>query len=523
MNLVLTIAVGAEYQRMLEISGPRMQAYARKIGADFIAIDKCESTTPHWEKFKVFNLLSKYERIIYVDVDTLIREDCPNLFDLVPAADLGLFDERPFTRGREISIYDTCKQYGVTLPRWNGKYFNTGVMVIPRAWKSVFKKPVVEEFSFYEQGYLNMRIHEQLERAGNELRVFDLPYRLNRMTCMDVVTGEDRFASYIMHYAGYPSLSWVLGVMLNDEARWQRDAEAGYQYRRHLYIAVNGGLGDQVEAQPAVRYLCEKIYPGQDIVIETHFPCLFEELADSGAARVFEHGQFERPGDTPFLQMQTLPGPETSLWAHVSHLLCHTADYCAMALLKRTLPNAEKSIRLKVKTEDLESVAMVCGLEPEQLRELTLVHAGRHWPSKTFPLEWWQNVVDRLAAEGETVCLIGRNELTRGVVPVVARDGMIDCRDLLSLEELIALLSRAKKLVSNDSAPVHLAGAFDNEIVLFPSCKHPDHVLPYRNGRTDYKVTALYKKLTIDDVKYEPGDANVPAHEMNGDWGDYLP
>jgi len=514
MNLVLTIAVGDAYDRMAKLTHPAIKKYAEKIGAEFQCITESYCSTPHWAKFEIYNLLNKYERILYIDTDILVREDAPNLFDVVPENELGMFNEMPWTENRQISLIDSCKEIGVVLKNWNGKYYNSGVMVIPRSWKFLFKKPKKEFFNFYEQGYLNARIHQELETIGNEMRVFDLPYKFNRMACMDRFTGEERFASYFMHYAGYPNLEFVLGLIKQDLNVWEKN---GFHYKRHILVDVQGGLGDQVEAQPAIRYLTEHVYPGDDIVIKTHYPVLFQGIK----AKVYLHGQFISKADTPYYHVNTLPGPETSLWHHVSGLLCHQADYSSMALLKRILPAKDKNIILDVKDEWLEGAKNVCG---DDLENLVLVHAGKHWESKTMPVEFWQDIVDTLQQEGMKVCLIGKTELTRGTQPIIAREGMIDARDLLSLEELIALLSKAPVLLSNDSAPVHLAGAFDNWIVLVPTCKHPDHVLPFRNGTTAYKTKAIYKRLALDDIPSAPTEVHGSSGQyLNGKWSDYLP
>ena len=62
----------------------------------------------------------------------------------------------------------------------------------------------------------------------------------------------------------------------------------------------------------------------------------------------------------------------------------------------------------------------------------------------------------------------------------------------------MVLIGMAQILITNDSAPVHIAGAYDNWIILISTIKHPDHVLPWRNGNKYYKAKALYKKLTVD-------------------------
>jgi ADP-heptose:LPS heptosyltransferase len=73
------------------------------------------------------------------------------------------------------------------------------------------------------------------------------------------------------------------------------------------------------------------------------------------------------------------------------------------------------------------------------------------------------------------------------------------------------LISKAKTLITNDSAPVHIAGAFDNNIVLIPTCKHPDYILPFREGRKEYKSVALYKKIMDEDAIYQDGGESFVA------------
>lgn len=46
--------------------------------------------SPHYEKFQIYNLLKEYDRIIYVDIDVIINETCPDLFQIVPEKDFGI-------------------------------------------------------------------------------------------------------------------------------------------------------------------------------------------------------------------------------------------------------------------------------------------------------------------------------------------------------------------------------------------------------------------------------------------------
>jgi hypothetical protein len=123
------------------------------------------------------------------------------------------------------------------------------------------------------------------------------------------------------------------------------------------------------------------------------------------------------------------------------------------------------------------------------------------------------------------VVLCGYNREPHGVLPVTAGANVLDLRDRTSTGALFALVKSCPVLLSNDSGPVHAAGAFENAIVLIPSARHPDLVLPWRHGSPYWKAAALYKKLTIDEVIGKPclcRPASATALP-EGSWAEYLP
>ena len=523
-KLVLTIAVGATYKSISKLTQPSLKAYAKRIGAEFFCINeqKISKTTPHWEKFQIHRLLDTFERIAYIDTDILIRRDCPDLFEEVPRGKLGMFNEAKFTdRSKELMI-DICKSYNVKLSGWDGKYYNSGVIIISQNHKELFKKPDMEVFSFYEQSYLNMKI------AQMGVEIHDLDYKFNRMACMDRFTGESRYASYVMHYAGYPSLEVALELIEKDLKEWNSKTE--YKYKRHLYIAVTGGLGDQICAEPAVRYLKQKLYPDDNVVVGTHWPRIFQHLEDGNGFRTCEHGKADLTEDTAYYIAESLPSPESIQWFVVSHLLCSSVDYTSIALMKRTLPLPDKTIRFDVSISDYEDLEKIAGIR--DFEDYVVVHPGRHWETKTFPDKWWQGIIDGLHSRGDKVCVVGKTEDgdppdykagARGTVGITCPEGVVDLRDKLELGAFGALLSRAKTLISNDSAPIHLAGAFDIEIVVIPTCKHPDHLLPWRHGSQKYKTKALYKSLIVEEVESRPTQVYETSVDIEvSDWGKYL-
>lgn len=486
-KLVLTLSIGGYYQQISEYTSPFIEKYASKIGADYLNIKdfNAEYITQKWNKFLIHELLNKYKRIIYFDIDVIIREDTPNLFDIVPESKLGMFNEGRYTPRYEF-LEQASEYYGEPLKKWNGKFYNSGVMVISRRHKQIFRMPKGIDFVETDQPYINLRI------LNDKIDMLDLDFRFNRMDIMDKILGVSRLDSYIIHYAGAPK-EQIFGVLTNDIKVWEQDSPT-YKYDHNILISVTAGMGDQVCSEPVIRHTIEKVYPKANYFIVSHFPRLFEHLG----VPVMDYDQWKGFSDA-IMTMYTCPDDEQSDH-HLSHVLFHPTDYASMSMIKRSIPHEDKQIKLKL---DVEEVANVLSLIEDRNKDkpVLLVHAGKWWPSKTFPIEWWQEVVNKLS-EKLTVVLIGKTiDEKQGYQPIECPPGGIDLRDLTTLGELISLISMSRVLLTNDSSPLHLAGAFDNWVVVIPTCKHPDNILPYRYGTQKYRTKALYKKLLLEDLE----------------------
>lgn len=485
--LVLTISIGDHYQKVAKATEDSIKKYADKIGADYLNINNFDPQyiTQKWNKFHIHELLNKYKRILYLDIDLIIREDCPNLFEIVPPNKLGMFNEGRYTPRFEF-LEQASEYYNEPLRTWNGKFYNSGVMVISRIHKNIFKLPKGIDFVETDQPYINLRI------LNDKIDMFDLDYKFNRMDILDNFCGISRLDSYIVHYAGAPK-EIQIGVIEKDIEQWKVDKTNNYTYTRNILISVTAGMGDQLCAEPAIRFT-QKIYPDANINVVTHFPRLFEHLP----CKVMNYEQWTGINDA-LITMHTCPDSDQAEHK-LSHVLFHPTDYASMSMVKRTIPNIEKTIKLKLEASDVVSVLEMVK-QKKSNKPIIVVHAGKWWPSKTLPVEWWQEIVNELS-EKLTVVLIGKTiDDDQGYLPITCPPDGIDLRDLTSLGELIALISMSKCLLTNDSSPLHIAGAFDNWIVTIPTCKHEDHILPFRNGTQYYKTKALRKGLLLDDLE----------------------
>lgn len=506
MNAVVTVTIGKNYEHIASMTHSSIKAYANKIGAEFIVLDKIKlsNVSPHYEKFMIYFLLNTYKRIIFIDTDCIIRNDCPNLFEIVPEHMIGLVNEGRYQDFSQ-QIEETCVQYGGDHSKYDlTRYYNTGVMIVSRAHKELFVKPEKETiWNFYEQSYLNLKIQQM------ELRVFDLDYKFNRVNIMDKFYGEDRIISYIIHYAGV--LQNLDQIIPNDLFRWVNNEHL--KQKRKVIIGVGARLGDNICAEPIIRHMIEHSQNTRFVIATLH-PDIFAHL-DAEITTSFEMGQ------EPCVFFNTTLDEKDPRKMFLTADYMHAVDYTSLLCLKKQLPDKDKRIKLKVDINGLKEVIEIY----YQPKALILIHPGKSWPSKTFPIEYWNKIINGIVAKGIHVGIIGSyvDEKT-GILDVNIDNSLIhDFRNLLSLKGLIAIISEAPVLVSNDSSPIHIAGAFDNYITVIPTCKHPDFILPYRYENKYYKVSALYNKLMCDEIPFD--QSNLYNFEMVkvDDINKYLP
>jgi lipopolysaccharide biosynthesis glycosyltransferase len=471
---LVTIVIGEKYERLAEVSHPLLKKYAEKTGSDFIVWKDFDGhSLPAYKKLDIYGLLKEYDRVLFIDTDVIIRNDCPNLFELVPETYFGAFNEFPFTDRHE-AMMSMCQDR-----EWLQKkiYFNSGVFVCSASHRSIFRHGI-EPNNFYEQTLLNFRLH------ALAIPFFDIGYKFNRMTCLDIF-GVDRFDSFIMHYAGCPlETDAFVEQMRSDSKIW---ADIKDHYPRKIHFDANGGLGDQVCVEPVIRYLKETIYKKDVVKVTTNYPDLFKHL------RVEIFDKTKDLCDTRGNFSVNLP-PNHAGYLLNNHILTHPVEAASLAAFKGQMPPNCKKIVLGHYpiTEELSLL----------VKDAVLVHPGRSWPTKTFPKEFWLDVIKCIQETGKKVVLIGKEVGEEFGVVDLGKHKIPSLINKLTLNELIGVISEAKGgLVSNDSSPIHIAGAFDNPIHLITIAKADFRILPFRYGGQTYKAFS-YGRLI--DFPFDP-------------------
>lgn len=467
---------------------PRIEKYAIKIKSDFLQIETEDILSHTFFKFEKY--LQKYDRILFISPFVLIRPDTPDLFEEVPLDKIGVFNEGKYA-SRDFHMKSAMSFYNEKLARdWEGVYYNFDVMVFSRQHRFLFKKTNFEIGSEIAP-YLNLKIH------NTNTKVLDLHFKFNRMEFLDAQIGVSRLDSYMINYTDAP-VEIVKDIIEKDIKQWENDSP-NYEYKRNILIRLSGGIGDQIASEPVSRFV-RKTYPDSNIYLVTHHPRLFKNLENFGI-KIYDYTTWNGINDALII-MENNPKKIDGIkpFNNIGFGLSHPVDFSSISMLKRTLPFEDRQIQIPVDPVEIDSIMNLLS-ERNEDKPIIVVHPGKWWPSKTFPKDWWQKVVD-LLSEKLTVVLIGKTlSENQGYVDIDCPIDGFDFRDFTTIGETVALISLAKVTLSNDSSPVHIAGGFDNWIVLIPTCKHPDHILPFRKGSLFYKTKSLYKKLLLDDLE----------------------
>ncbi len=264
---------------------------------------------------------------------------------------------------------------------------------------------------------------------------------------------------------------------------------------KRILFRTWGGIGDQICAEPTIRYAL-KMFKGCDFFLAGEIPELFKHLEFK---RVFDLRE-EMPNYSKFLVFETITPPDESnlVWQFYSHLLTNCVDFPSLCALRQQLPNSEKEIKLVGTKPDAFDFSM------RQVVGGIAIHPGRHWQTKTFPVPWWNEVISTIISQGFSPVLIGGTaDDNRGTVDVDTK-GCVDLRNKLTLSESIWVTQIVDVLLTNDSAPLHMAASGNAWIGYIATCKHPDMITHWRNGQWQYKEVNFSKGGIWEHVDYCP-------------------
>lgn len=286
----------------------------------------------------------------------------------------------------------------------------------------------------------------------------------------------------------------IPGIML-PSYRFQQAQKAGAL--KKLMFRTWGGLGDQICAEPTLRFAL-KAMEKCEVSLATPLPSVFEHLKFK---RVFDTKE-EQPIWENYFVFDTIVSPEHMMWNFVSHAITNCVDFPSLCAFRMHLPVAMKEVQMPIDESKVSD--SVKALRNAKEGKMVIVHAGRHWPSKTFPKDWWDSVLYELQALNIIPILIGADaDDNRSTVDVDTSD-CIDLRNKTSMRESIWLCQQAQVVLTNDSSPLHMAVSGDAWIGYIASCKHPDYITHWRNGKWSWRMENLGLGGMWDQMSFCP-------------------
>ncbi len=117
-------------------------------------------------------------------------------------------------------------------------------------------------------------------------------------------------------------------------------------------------------------------------------------------------------------------------------------------------------------------------------RRYVAVAPGSKWKTKRWTKEGFAQLIDKLS-KTEEVVIIGSNEdadFTKEILKL-SKSNPLNLVGKTNLRESFSIIKHAKALISNDSAPVHMAVAFNTPVVdIYGPTVTDFGFYPYRNG-----------------------------------------
>jgi hypothetical protein len=144
---LVTVAIGPEARQVASITAPALEAYAERCGYDTMTYRTTgDHVSPAWTRFDALQLLGRYDLIIYIDNDIIIKDEAPPIGWVLRGDDwdFAAFDSGELGYMRDGAVRDVrryCADAGLAMPDYDGAaYPNSGVMAFRnteamRAWK----------------------------------------------------------------------------------------------------------------------------------------------------------------------------------------------------------------------------------------------------------------------------------------------------------------------------------------------------------------------------------------------------
>lgn len=296
--------------------------------------------------------------------------------------------------------------------------------------------------------------------------------------------------------------------------RHQLARKDGKEKRWHVFSA--GGLGDQICATSLTDYLHE-VLKAEEILVSCHYPEIYYGKEHVHAIKIGSD-EYLNLNWYNYFSVETLvyhTRPHSD-WLSLHMINC--MDVAPLVALGRTLPSKYRVVELFYPPETTLSET----LDGVPYADRVILHPGLTWPSRTIPEWWWNEVICTLRSQGKTPILIGAQcPNGNSTVEGINTDGCLDYRNKLSFHQTLKLMDMSPIVVTNDSAPYHMACSFPHNKVLVLSTGRPFDYIKHDRIRV-YNIERGCKLETID-LNTRSNNVNIYSHCTEEEMKSWLP
>lgn len=260
----------------------------------------------------------------------------------------------------------------------------------------------------------------------------------------------------------------------------------GNKTTNKVLFYVEGGLGDQVCAEPTMRYAVLN-FPEIEFSIYSAYSELFEHLKFKNVFR-----PSDKVFEDQFLVIRTYANGFANEWFNAN--MMNGVDFASVSALRMQLPPEYKRLQLSIRkpAPDLEKLMKYDSI---------VIHPGKTWESRTFPGEWWMDVVEMALSVNRPVIILGNQ-----TVDMEIHKSAIDLRGKLNLNDYAWFCANAHKVVTNDTSALHLAAAGKPTIAFGATVRAPWHLYHYRYGTFGQGMYSFTVKNMWEEFKSFPNN-----------------
>lgn len=141
---------------------------------------------------------------------------------------------------------------------------------------------------------------------------------------------------------------------------------------------------------------------------------------------------------------------------------------------------------------EAEAILASNGIQPGD--EFVVINPGGNWDLKRWPASRYAALAGELLDEGRRVVFTGAlddRDLVQEIVRALHGRSVVDLSGATNLKQLLAVLKKAKLVISGDSGPLHLAASVGTDTIALFGPTRPEVTAPRGKG----KVRLLQKDI----------------------------